>query len=102
MALLTTEEIKLFIDEDAASTKKHFARMGERYFDGDHDIKNLRLFYYNADGELVEDKARANVKIAHPFFKELVEHFKEWVCYFHVCPCFIFHKFTISIVIKQS
>ncbi len=73
MALLTTEEIKLFIDEDAASTKKHFARMGERYFDGDHDIKNLRLFYYNADGELVEDKARANVKIAHPFFKELVE-----------------------------
>ncbi|WP_299052527.1 phage portal protein [uncultured Eubacterium sp.] len=73
MALLTTEEIKLFIDEDAASTKKHLARMGERYFDGDHDIKNLRLFYYNADGELVEDKARANVKIAHPFFKELVE-----------------------------
>ena len=52
MALLTTEEIKLFIDEDAASTKKHFARMGERYFDGDHDIKNLRLFYYNADERL--------------------------------------------------
>ena len=71
--LLTKEEIKLFIDEDVASTKKHFARMGERYFDGDHDIKKLRLFYYNADGELVEDTARANVRIPHPFFKELTE-----------------------------
>lgn len=47
--MLTTEEIKMFIDEDNASAKKHFARIGERYFDGDHDIKNLRLFYYNSD-----------------------------------------------------
>ena len=73
MALLTTEEIKLFIDEDNASAKKHFARIGERYFDGDHDIKNLRLFYYNSDGQLVEDHSRANVRIPHPFFKELTE-----------------------------
>ena len=40
--MLTVEEIKMFIDEDAASVKKHFARIGERYFDGDHDIKNLQ------------------------------------------------------------
>ena len=71
--MLTTEEIKLFIDEDAASTKKHYARIGERYFDGDHDIKQYRLFYYNSDGQLVEDHTRANVKIPHPFFKELTE-----------------------------
>lgn len=71
--MLTTEEIKLFIDEDAASVKKHFARTGERYFDGDHDIKHYRMFYFNADGQLVEDKTRANVKIPHPFFKELTE-----------------------------
>lgn len=71
--MLKTEEIKMFIDEDSASIKKHFARIGERYFDGDHDIKQYRLFYYNADGDLVEDKSRANVKIPHPFFKELVE-----------------------------
>ena len=71
--MLTTEEIKLFIDEDAASEKKNFARIGERYFDGDHDIKHYRMFYFNADGQLVEDKTRANVKIPHPFFKELVE-----------------------------
>lgn len=71
--MLTTDEIKIFIDEDAASTKKAFAKVGERYFDGDHDIKQYRLFYYNSDGQLVEDKTRSNVKIPHPFFKELTE-----------------------------
>ena len=71
--MLTVEEIKMFIDEDAASVKKHFARIGERYFDGDHDIKNYRMFYFNSDGQLVEDTSRANVRIPHPFFKELTE-----------------------------
>lgn len=71
--MLTTDEIKMFIDEDNASVKKHFARIGERYFDGDHDILRYRVFYYNADGQLVEDKTRSNVKIPHPFFKELTE-----------------------------
>lgn len=71
--MLTTEEIKMFIDEDTASTKKHFARTGERYFDGDHDILQYRMFFFNADGQLVEDKTRSNVKIPHPFFKELTE-----------------------------
>lgn len=77
--MLTTDEIKLFIDEDSASMKKHYARIGERYFDGDHDIKQYRLFYYNADGDLVEDKSRANVKIPHPFFKELVEQGTQYI-----------------------
>lgn len=71
--MLTTEEIKMFIDEDAASVKKKFAKTGERYFDGDHDILQYRVFYYNSDGQLVEDKTRSNVKIPHPFFKELTE-----------------------------
>ena len=71
--MLTVDEIKMFIDEDAASVKKHFARIGERYFDGDHDIKNYRMFYFNSDGQLVEDTSRANVRIPHPFFKELTE-----------------------------
>lgn len=71
--MLTTDEIKLFIEEDRASLKKQFAKTGQRYYDGDHDILGYRIFYFNADGQLVEDKVRSNVKIPHPFFKELTE-----------------------------
>lgn len=77
--MLTKEEIKLFIDEDAASPKKHFARIGELYYDGEHDIKKCRLFYYNSDGQLVEDNTRANVKIPHPFFKELTDQGTQYI-----------------------
>lgn len=56
-----------------------FARKGQAYYDGDHDIKLYRLFYYNADGELVEDKTRSNVKIPHPFFTELVDQAVQYV-----------------------
>ena len=71
--MLKLEEIRLFLDQDATSTKKHFARMGQRYYDGDHDILNYRVFYIDAEGKLQEDKYRSNVKIAHPFFTELVD-----------------------------
>ena len=42
-------------------------------YEGDHDIREYRMFYFNADGKLVEDKTRSNVKISHPFFTELVD-----------------------------
>ena len=71
--MLTVEEIKMFIEEDRASLKKQFAKTGQRYYDGDHDILGYRIFYFNADDQLVEDKVRSNVKIPHPFFKELTE-----------------------------
>ena len=71
--MLTTDEIKRLIDEDAVSTKKRKASEGKRYYDGEHDILQYRMFYYNADGVLVEDKARANSRICHPFFTELVD-----------------------------
>ena len=71
--MLTFEEIKQFISDDETSEKKKFARKGQAYYDGDHDIKGYRLFYYNADGKLVEDTTRSNVKISHPFFTELVD-----------------------------
>lgn len=77
--MLTIEEIQRFIDEDRTSEKKMFVRKGQAYYDGDHDIKLYRLFYYNADGELVEDKTRSNVKIPHPFFTELVDQAVQYV-----------------------
>ena len=65
--------------EDAASDKKVFARKGQAYYEADHDIKNYRLFYYNADGVLVEDKTRSNIKISHPFFTELVDQCVQYI-----------------------
>ena len=71
--MLSEAEILRLIEEDRTSTKKQRARVGQAYYEGDHDIKNYQLYYYNADGQLVEDKTRSNIKISHPFFTELVD-----------------------------
>ena len=77
--MLTEKEIKQFIDDDASSDKKRFARRGAAYYDGDHDIKGYRLFYYNADGKLTEDTTRSNIKIPHPFFTELADQATQYI-----------------------
>ena len=71
--MLTVEEIKTFIDSDSSSRKKQLANVGQRYYEGDHDIKNYRIFYIDADGQLQEDKTKSNIKISHPFFTENVD-----------------------------
>jgi SPP1 family phage portal protein len=71
--LLTIDEIKSLINSDKVSEKKRLAQIGKRYYEGSHDILNYRLYYYNSDGKLIEDKTRSNIKISHPFFTELVD-----------------------------
>ena len=71
--MLTVSEISTFISDDENSQRKQRAKVGQRYYDAEHDILNCRLFYYNADGKLVEDTTRSNVKIVHPFFTELAD-----------------------------
>lgn len=71
--MLTIEEIQKFIAEDKSSVKKQIAKTGQKYYESDHDIKSYRMFYFNSDGNLVEDKTRSNIKISHPFFTELVD-----------------------------
>lgn len=71
--MLSVTEIKTFIDNDKSSTKKKLAEIGQRYYEGDHDIKNYRVFFINADGKLQEDKTKSNIKISHPFFTEQVD-----------------------------
>ena len=71
--MLTISEISQFIQEDATSEKKRFARIGQDYYEGKHDILNYRLFYFDADGNLQEDTTRSNIKIPHAFFTELVD-----------------------------
>ena len=71
--MLKVEEIKSFIDNDMMSKKKQLAKTGLRYYEGDHDIKNYRVFYVDSEGELQEDKTKSNIKITHPFFTENVD-----------------------------
>lgn len=84
--MLTTTEIKRFIEEDSASEKKRFAGIGQRYYEAEHDILQCRLFYYNADGNLVEDKTRSNIKISHPFFTELCDQLASYMLSFKDNP----------------
>ena len=71
--MLTKEQIQRFITDDAASPQKRMARVGQRYYEGNHDIKRYRMFYFDSKGNLVEDTTRSNIKISHPFFTELVD-----------------------------
>ena len=77
--MLKPNEIKTLIDNDRASTRKKLAREGERYFNGDHDIKKYRIFFINADGILQEDKTRSNIRIAHPFWKIIAEQEAQYI-----------------------
>ncbi len=71
--MLRVDEIKHFMEEDAASHKKKMARQGLKYYEGEHKIMSSRIFYIDADGNAKEDTLRSNVKISHPFFTELVD-----------------------------
>lgn len=77
--MLTIEEIKQFIQDDANSEKKSAAKVGQRYYEGRHDILRYKMYYYNGDGKLVEDEYRSNIKIPHPFFTELVDQAVQYI-----------------------
>ena len=71
--MLSINEIRKFIEADAQSDRKRFARTGLRYFEGDHDIRGYRIFFINGEGKLQEDRTKSNIKISHPFFRLLVD-----------------------------
>ena len=71
--VLSIAEIKKFIDEDASSKKKQLAKQGQKYYEGQHDILDYQIYYYDADGELQLDQFKSNIRISHPFFTELVD-----------------------------
>ncbi len=84
--MLKVSEIRRFIEDDLTSDKKRLAKIGQRYYEAEHDILNYRMFYYNTDGVLVEDKARANSRICHPFFTELVDQLAAYMLSFDENP----------------
>ena len=71
--MLTAEKISALITADASDPLKRQARVGQRYYEGNHDIKQYKLYYRDRDGHLAEDKTKSNIRISHPFFTELVD-----------------------------
>lgn len=84
--MLTEAEIRQLINDDLVSDRKRQAAVGQRYYEAEHDILNYRMFYYNADGILVEDKARSNSRICHPFFTEHVDQLTAFILSFEENP----------------
>lgn len=72
--MLTPSEIKSLIENDYNSDKKAYARIGRRYYEGDHDIRRCRIFFIDKNGKVQEDLTKSNARICRPFFAELVDH----------------------------
>lgn len=64
--------LKKTIKNDQSSPLKKKMRTAKDYFEFRHDILNFRLFYFDKLGQIVEEKNRSNIKIAHPFLTEQV------------------------------
>jgi SPP1 family phage portal protein len=77
--MLTEQEIRTLIENDEASEKKTYARIGERYYEAEHDIRDYLIFFYDAEGELKIDETKSNIKISHPFFTELVDQLVQYL-----------------------
>ena len=77
--MLKITEIKRFIDEDNVSLKKQHARKGLQYYEGRHDIKDYKVYYFDENGVLQEDTTRSNETISHPFFTELIDQSSQYI-----------------------
>ena len=71
--MLSAQRIMSAIAADKYSRQKKQARTGQRYYDGMHDILDTRIYYIDKNGILVEDVTKSNLRIPHPFFKEIAD-----------------------------
>ncbi|MCX4341334.1 MAG: phage portal protein [Lachnospiraceae bacterium] len=71
--MLEPGRIVSIVEADRNSRRKKQARLGQRYYDGRHDILDYRIYYINKEGKLVEDLTKSNIRIPHPFFHEIAE-----------------------------
>lgn len=71
--MLEPGRIASIIAADKYSRKKKLARLGQKYYDGEHDILDYQVYYVNKEGKLVEDLTKSNIRIPHPFFHEISE-----------------------------
>ena len=71
--MLTPAEIKRLIKDDDKSKRKMAARVGERYYEAQHDILDYVVMYTDGDGVMQVDETKSNIRIPHAFFSEIVD-----------------------------
>lgn len=71
--MLSTNRIMSVIAADKYSNRKKQARIGQKYYEGRHDILDYRVFYIDKNGKLQEDLTKSNIRAPHPFFQEIAE-----------------------------
>lgn len=69
------EKVKNFLN----SEKREEMLCGARYYEGINDILSRKRMVIGEDGTLVEDKNLSNCRIAHSFFKKLVDQKAEYL-----------------------
>ncbi|WP_339063574.1 phage portal protein [Tepidibacillus marianensis] len=70
---VAAKAIEKAIAMDRQSNIKTKAREGVRYYKGEHDILDYKLYYFDSNGVLREEKYKSNIKIQHQFHTELVD-----------------------------
>ena len=71
--MLSKEKIRLLMANDEASQSKQDAQTGWRYYKGEHDIKFRKIYFVNENDELEEDLLKSNIRISHPFHREMTD-----------------------------
>lgn len=77
--MLTPEQIKEFIMKDKSSKRKQAAMEGQDYYEGKHDILKRRIRFVDGEGRLRDDLLSSNIKICHPFFREIADQGVQYV-----------------------
>ncbi|WPC08615.1 phage portal protein [Globicatella sp. PHS-GS-PNBC-21-1553] len=66
-------ELTKLINLDMVSQQKKKMKDSIKYYNGEHDILNYRMFYTTSDGTIKEEFNRANEKISHRFHTQLID-----------------------------
>ncbi|WP_349584661.1 phage portal protein [Leuconostoc citreum] len=65
------QSLKVFVK--SAFVENEDAKKGIAYYEGKNDIVDNKIYYYDDNGTLKEDKNASNIKIPHRFMTEIVD-----------------------------
>lgn len=77
--MLTIEKIQQLIIADQSNPCKKEARIGWRYYEGQHDIEGRKIYFLNENDEWVEDLLKSNIRISHPFHREMTDQVVQYI-----------------------